>query len=128
MSGTPATGPPVDLKYKEAEYQALLGYCGIDYGEEGEEGSKERLRKLREVSAEKLVEAIMVLGIPLFNSLGDEGFYTRGIPSWWTQDGIMSGCEWVDEIMTGDAFFEVRVDPYQLPDRSNNLHHSDSIC
>ena len=102
MSGTPATGPPVDLKYKEAEYRALLEYLEI----EGKDGM-ERLGKLREVSAEKLVEAINGVGIPLFNSLRDNSFYTRGWPTWWTQDEIISDCEWVDEVVVGDAFFEV---------------------
>ena len=99
MSGTAATGPPVDLKYKEAEYQALLEFCGIV----GKDGS-ERSRKLREVSAENLVEAIDGVGIPLFNSLRDESFYSRGWPNWWTQDEIIGNCEWVDEVMIGDGF------------------------
>jgi carboxylesterase type B len=43
MSGTPTTGPPLELKYKEAEYRALLRYRGID------EDDPERLSKLREV-------------------------------------------------------------------------------
>ena len=102
MSGTPATGPPIDLKYKEAEYVALLKYLGV----EGKDG-KERLEKLREISVEKVIEAINGVGIPLFNSLRDESFYTRGWPTWWTQDKIISNCEWVDEVMIGDAFSEV---------------------
>lgn len=102
MSGTAATGPPVDLKYKEAEYRALLGYFGID----GRDG-RERLSKLRNVSADKLVEAINGVGIPLFNSLRDEGFFSRGFPTWWSQDRIMSACDWVDDVMIGDGFLEV---------------------
>lgn len=102
MSGTTATGPPVDLKYKEAEYRALLGYLGID-----EKDGSERLRMLREVSAEKLVEAISGVGIPLFNSLRDGNFFPRGFPTWWTQDEIMGSCEWIDDVMIGDGFLEV---------------------
>lgn len=109
MSGTTATGPPVNLKYKEAEYRALLEYLRIEYGGNGEYDRKERLRKLREVSAEELVKAIDGVGIPLFNSLRDASFYTRGWPTWWTQDQIISDCDWVEEVMIGDGFLEVRL-------------------
>jgi hypothetical protein len=109
MSGTPATGPPVDLKYKEAEYRALLEYLEI----EGKDGI-ERLGKLRLVSAEKLVEAINGVGIPLFNSLRDDSFYTRGWPTWWTQDEIIGDCEWVDEVVVGDAFLRLASFPSLL--------------
>ncbi|CZR55142.1 uncharacterized protein PAC_05028 [Phialocephala subalpina] len=60
MSGTPSTAPPVDLKYKEAEYRALLRYCGI------EEGNGDGLEKLRSVKWERLLEAIGGVGIPIF--------------------------------------------------------------
>jgi hypothetical protein len=102
MSGTTATGPPVELKYKEAEYRALLTYCGID------ENDPDRLTKLREVPVEKLVEAIQGVGIPLFKSLRDDQFFTRGFPSWYTENELIGNCDWVDEIVIGDTFFEVR--------------------
>lgn len=57
MSGTLATGPPLELNYKEAEYRALPRYCGID------EDDPERLNKLREVPVEKVVAAARGLGI-----------------------------------------------------------------
>lgn len=105
MSGTAATGPPVELKYKEAEYLALLRYCGID------EKDPERLGKLRDVPVGKLVEAIDGVGIPLFKSLRSKDFFTRGFPSWYTEDELIRDCDWVDEIVIGDGFFEVLACP-----------------
>lgn len=93
----------MEVDFMEVQYRALLAYCGIEY----EVGGEERLRKLRYVSAEKLIEAIDGLGITQFNSLRDEGFYTRGFPTWWTQDEMIGSCEWVDKVMIGDAFLEV---------------------
>ena len=52
MSGLPATVPPLDLKYKEAEYCSLLKYCAID------QNNPARLEKLRKIPVEKLVDAI----------------------------------------------------------------------
>jgi hypothetical protein len=101
MSGTVATGPPVELKYKEAEYLALLKYCGID------ENDRDRLRKLGHMPVDKLIEAVNGVGIPLFNSLRDEGFFSRGFPTYFTQDELIGGCEWVDEIVIVDGFSEV---------------------
>lgn len=92
-SGTVATGPLAELKYKEAEYLALLKYCGID------EKDINRLEKLRGAPVEKLVEAVNGVEIPLFNSLRDEGFFTRGFPTYFTEDELIRGCEWVDEIV-----------------------------
>lgn len=100
MSGTTATGPPVDLNYKEAEYQALLTYCGIGVDD------PERLKRLREVPVEKLIEAVDGLGVPLFNSLKSAEFYTRGFPTWYNEGELIGKCEWVDAVVLGDAFFE----------------------
>jgi len=75
QSGTTATGPPIDLKYKEAEYLALLQYCGISVDD------PERLSKLRQIPVDQLVESINALSIPLFHMLKDESFFTRGFPT-----------------------------------------------
>jgi carboxylesterase type B len=67
-SGLPATVPPLELKYKEAEYRSLLKYCGIN------ETDPERLEKLRRVPVEKLVDAIQGVAIFLHHSYRDEIF------------------------------------------------------
>jgi carboxylesterase type B len=100
QSATTATGPPVELKYKEAEYEALLRYCGIGLDD------PKRLQRLREVPVSKLIEAIDGIFIPLFNSLRHESFFPRGYPTWWTEDELIGNCEWVDEVVIGDAFYE----------------------
>lgn len=101
MSATTATGPPVPLEQKETEYRALLAYCGINVED------PERLSRLREIPVTKLVEAADALGILLFNSLRSEDFFTRGFPSWHTEGALIGGCDWVDEVVIGDAYFEV---------------------
>jgi carboxylesterase type B len=101
MSGTPATGPPLELKYKEAEYRALLKFCGID------EDDPERLKKLREVPVGKLVAAARGTGIPVPHGFRDEKLWPRGFPTYFTENELIDGCEWVDEIIIGDGFFEV---------------------
>jgi hypothetical protein len=101
MSATTATGPPVLLQQKEAEYLALLKYCGIV------EKDPDRLAKLREVPIEKLIEAVDAIGISSFQSWRDEDFYTRGFPTWYTEGNLIGDCDWVDEVVIGDAYFEV---------------------
>ena len=101
MSGVPVTVPPIDLKYKELEYIALLKYCGIS------EDDSERLKKLREIPVEKLIEAVGGVGIPMFNGLRDGSFFPKGSPTYWSEDDLIGNCEWVDEVMIGDAFLEV---------------------
>jgi hypothetical protein len=76
MSETPAAAPPLELNYKEAEYRALLNYCGID------ENNPERLKKLREVPVEKLVDAVKGVGVFFFHAYKDEKFWPRGIPTY----------------------------------------------
>jgi carboxylesterase type B len=101
MSGLPATVPPLALTYKEAEYHALLTYCNI-YATD-----PKRLQKLREVPVEKLVDAIKGVGVFLHHSYRDEKFWPRGFPTYFTEDKLIGGCEWVNELIIGDAFYEV---------------------
>lgn len=112
MSGTMAAGPPVEMKYKETEYLALLKYCGI---EEEDPKRLERLERLRGISAEKLVEAIKGVGIPLFRGLRDSEFWPKGFPSYYMEGDLIASCEWADEIIIGDSFFEVCYPPYLNP-------------
>lgn len=105
MSGTPATAPPLTLQDKEAEYRKLLLCCGID------EEDPRRLEKLRDVPIIDLVKTIAKLGIGQFHCFGDKNFFPRGIPTWFTQDEIMGSCDWVDQLMIGDAFMEVCLQP-----------------
>ena len=100
MSGLPATVPPLDLKYKEAEYRSLLKYCGIDQNDPA------RLEKLRRVPVEKVVDAIQGVGVFLHHSYRDEKFWPREFPTYFTEDELIGGCEWVNEVIIGDAFFE----------------------
>jgi carboxylesterase type B len=109
MSGLPATVPPLELKYKETEYRSLLKYCVID------ETDPERLEKLRKVSVEKLVDAIQGVGIFLHHSYRDEELWPRGFPTYFTEDDLIGGCEWVDEVIIGDTFFEVSLCPFLKP-------------
>ena len=106
MSGLPATVPPLDLKYKEAEYRSLLKYCGIDQNDPA------RLEKLRRVPVEKVVDAIQGVGVFLHHSYRDEKFWPKGFPTYFTEDELIGGCEWVNEVIIGDAFFEASTSPY----------------
>jgi hypothetical protein len=101
MSGVPITVPPINLKYKELEYVGLQKYCGIS------KDDPERLVKLREVPVEKWIEAVNGVGIPMFNILRDESFFPKGFPTYWSEDEIIGNCEWVDEVVLGDAYLEV---------------------
>ncbi|KAH8597396.1 Alpha/Beta hydrolase protein [Bisporella sp. PMI_857] len=100
MSGTTATAPPVDLALKEVEYLALLQYLDIDVAD------PERLRKLREIPVDLLVESLSKIHIPVFSGLKHDSFFTRGFPNWWTEDKLIGDCSWVDDVMIGDSFFE----------------------
>jgi carboxylesterase type B len=101
MSGLPSTLSPINLRHKEAEYRALLGFCGIN------EEDPDRLQKLKDVPAEKLVQSIMAVGMPMFHIYQDESFFSRGFPTYFTENELLAGCEWVDEIVIGDCFYEV---------------------
>lgn len=101
MSGVPSTIPPAELKYKEAEYQALLKYLGI------ESDDPERLEKLRNVSSQKLVEAVRGVGLPFFTVYRNVGFFDRGFPTYFSEERLIGECEWVNEVMIGDGYFEV---------------------
>ena len=79
----------------------MLKYCEIDEDDPG------RLQKLREVPVKKLVDAIQGVGIFLHHSYQDENFWPRGFPTHFTEDELIGGCDWVDEIVIGDAFYEV---------------------
>lgn len=100
MSGVPSSVPPIDLKYKELEYLALLKRCGIG------ENEPDRLNKLRDVPVNKLVEAITEVGIPCFNGLKDEKLFPKGIPTYWSENELVAQCEWVEEVIIGDTFWE----------------------
>jgi hypothetical protein len=100
-SELPSTLSPINLRHKEAEYRSLLNFCGID----GEDPN--RLQKLRDVPVEKLVQSIMAVGMPMFHAYQDESFFPRGSPTYFTKNELLAGCEWVDEIVIGDCFFEV---------------------
>ncbi|RFU34812.1 hypothetical protein B7463_g1562, partial [Scytalidium lignicola] len=104
QSGTTATVPPVTAKEKEAEYKALLTFLGISYDD------KERLKKLRSVSSQRLVDAINGVGLPVHRPVYDDqyekAFFNKGTPDWWTEDEILERCSWVEEIIIGDTFFE----------------------
>ena len=101
MSGVPSTLPPLSLEYKEAEYRALLRFCGID------KNIPDRLAKLREVPVEKIVEASTGVGVLLHRGFRDVNFWPNGFPTYWSEDELIAGCPWVDEVVIGDCFYEV---------------------
>lgn len=107
QSGMTATVPRATLRDKEVEYKALLKFVGID------QEDKDRLEKLRAVPSERLFEASDALGLAVHRSLADQeyegAFFSRGCPDWWTENSLLNGCDWVDEVIIGDAFFEVGV-------------------
>ncbi|KAH8813305.1 Alpha/Beta hydrolase protein [Xylogone sp. PMI_703] len=104
QSGTTATVCGGNAKEKEAEYKALLKYLQIDYND------KHRLEKLRSVPSQRLVDAINDVGIPvhrpIFDSQYEKSFFSRGEPDWWIGDQIIETCDWVEEVIIGDTFFE----------------------
>lgn len=107
QSGTTATVPPAALGDKEAEYKSLLKFLGINHDD------KDRLEKLRAVPAEKLVEANNGVGVPIHRPFADQeykgAFFSRGVPDWWTENKLLNDCDWVDEVIIGEDFFEVCV-------------------
>lgn len=104
QSGFPSTmSSTQDLAFKDGQYIKLLEYCGID--------SKDphRLSKLRhDIPAEKLVEAITALNAFAFTPFNHPTFFPK-MPDLRSQGRILSQCEWVDSVIIGDAFFEVRM-------------------
>lgn len=101
QSGTPAGNmAPMNLIAKEAQYLALLQYCGI------KEDDERRLEKLREVPVETLVRAIRDLAVTDFGPWEDASFFPV-TPSYGTQADLIHRCAWVDDFIIGDACFEV---------------------
>lgn len=99
-SGTATTIGPASLSKKEAEYRALLTYCGI------REVGPQALEKLRAVPVATLVEAATAIMKGAFSPLAHESFFPV-IPNYLNHASIVASCPWVDSIMTGDAIFEV---------------------
>ncbi len=101
QSGTPTGNPlPVDIGLKETQYASLLDYCGI--------GRREptRLKKLREVPIQVLVKAIADLNITVFGPWAEKGFFPIA-PNYCNQADLIGRCAWVEEIIIGDAVYEV---------------------
>jgi hypothetical protein len=82
-----------------------LKYCGID------QDDLARLKKLRQVPVEKVVDAIQGVGVFLHHRYRDEKFWPKGFPTYFTEDALIGGCEWVNEVIIGDAFFESNTSP-----------------
>lgn len=99
MSGSPTTLPPTTLETKEKEYMELLDHCGIKKDSEG------RLDALRNVPIEKLVELASPKG--MMNTTHDSNFFPEMLNGKNVSD-LVAKCEWVDEIIIGDSFLEVR--------------------
>ncbi|KAK8203154.1 hypothetical protein M8818_005379 [Zalaria obscura] len=89
MSGNFGIMRSATLASHDESYWALLDYLNMDF-----ETREERLEALRAVPASKLVEAINALPHVSFSPyLGpDNEMFTRGIPSYSTQDSIISSC------------------------------------
>lgn len=100
QSGTASTISPTPCSNKEEEYQALLVFCGI------EKDDPQRLEKLREVPATKIVEAAKALSKAAFSPLAHESFFSIA-PNYLNHDRIVADCPWVEAVMAGDAIYEV---------------------
>jgi hypothetical protein len=60
----------------------------------------------------KLVDAVHGVGVFLHHSYQDENFWPRGFPTYFTEDELIGGFDWVYEIVIGDAFYEVRASQF----------------
>ncbi|EXJ58668.1 hypothetical protein A1O7_06096 [Cladophialophora yegresii CBS 114405] len=90
---------------KNAEYQSLLKYFGI----EGRSAS-ERLEKLRQVPAELLAKYPGQHTLPFVDDVpgmsAKEPLFPRGSPSFSEQISLISSCPWLEDIIIGDDFWE----------------------
>ena len=102
QSGSPSTMSTNSLTAKDAQYVELLRFCGIDPSD------PDRLTKLRNnVPQEKLVHAITALNQFAFIPLNHPSFFPE-IPTLLNQGRIIADCPWVDSVIIGDTFYEVR--------------------
>lgn len=62
---------------------------------------------------EKVVDAIQGVGVFLHRSYRDEKLWPKGFPTYFTEDELIGGCEWLNEVIIGDAFFEASTSPIQ---------------
>lgn len=108
QSGTASSISPTPCSKKEEEYQALLAFCDID------KDDPQRLEKLREVPATKIVEATTVLMKGAFSPLAHESFFPI-VPNYLNHDRIVADCPWVEAVMAGDAIYEVRLYARNVP-------------
>ncbi|KAH8729924.1 Alpha/Beta hydrolase protein [Ilyonectria robusta] len=107
QSGTASTISPTPCAKKEEEYLALLAFCGIN------KDDPQRLEKLREVPATKIVEATTVLMKGAFSPLAHESFFPIA-PNYLNYDRIVADCPWVEAVMAGDAIYEGYLFAYNL--------------
>lgn len=89
------------MKKHETEYVKLLQHCGIDAHDPNS------LDKLRHVSVDALIDATMVLRVAPFRPVADKSFFPIP-PSYVNQGRILAACSWVEDLIIGDTFFEVR--------------------
>jgi hypothetical protein len=101
QSGTAVTINPTSLEAKEAEYQALLQYCGISRED------PDRINKLQAVPVDKIVKAANHLNRGAFSPLAHESFFPK-VPSYQNHTDIIAECSWLESGVIGDSIFEVR--------------------
>ncbi|KAH7140075.1 Alpha/Beta hydrolase protein [Dactylonectria estremocensis] len=99
QSGTASAITPTPCSEKEQEYQALLAFCGID------KDDPQRLEKLREVPAAKIVEGATALTKAAFSPLAHESFFSTA-PNYLNHSQIVADCPWVEAVIAGDAVYE----------------------
>lgn len=106
QSGSASTISPTPLSAeKESLYKVILNYCGID----GDD--PQRLEKLRHnVPVAKIIGAAQALSKAAYAPLAHESYFPTS-PNYTNQNQILSQCPWVDEIIIGDAVYEVGVIP-----------------
>ncbi|KAF2454726.1 Alpha/Beta hydrolase protein [Lineolata rhizophorae] len=82
-----------------------------------EENGEKRVARLKEAPVQRLVDAVDALSMATFSPyMGEEsGFFTVP-PSYLTEPELAAKCDWVEDVMLGDCFFEGKVLEYAIKD------------
>jgi hypothetical protein len=102
MSGTTSAAGFDTITRGESTYQKLLAFLEIN-----EADGPGRLGKLREVPAEKFLEAIVAIKWFPTWPWDDTEFFPNGSPGMQEEAQFIQRCDWVDSVIIGDCIFEV---------------------
>ena len=108
QSGTPNALVPLSIEMHETRYKRMFELLALPYDGTSAE---ERIQSLLTVPVDDIVKALSSKerspGLATFHPLQDPSFFPVPVSDD-TQGDIMSKCSWVDEIIIGDTFYEVR--------------------